>query len=90
VNKSLVENGPDNIDYSISMNGGINIFLIEDHLHRTHLLITKQLGVALLCAMKRRRKTMINKAKLTLIAALSIASPAATLAAERLYHRHSR
>jgi hypothetical protein len=80
VNKSLVENGPDNIDYSISMNGGINIFLIEDHLHRTHLLITKQHGVALLCAMKRRRKTMINKAKLTLIAALSIASPAATLA----------
>jgi hypothetical protein len=53
--------------------GVIKNYLIEDHPHRSHLLIM----------MKFRRKTMINKAKLTLIAAIaasSIALPAAALA----------
>jgi hypothetical protein len=65
------------------MNEAIKHFLIEDRLHRTHLLITKQHGVAPLFATKLRRTTMINKAKLTLIAAIaasSIALPAAALA----------
>jgi hypothetical protein len=58
-------------------------YLIEDHPHRTHLLITKQHGVVPLSGTKLRRKTMINKAKLVLIAAIagsSIALPAAALA----------
>jgi hypothetical protein len=53
--------------------GVIKNYLIEDHPHRSHLLIM----------MKFRRKTMINKAKLTLIAAIAastIALPAAALA----------
>src|ERR1700686_3975771 len=57
--------------------------LIEDRLHRTHLPITKQQGVAALFATELRREIMINKAKLTLIAAIaasSIALPAAALA----------
>jgi hypothetical protein len=57
--------------------------LIEDRLHRTHLLITKQHNVAPLLLRKLRRKTMINKARLiliTAIAAASIASPVAALA----------
>jgi hypothetical protein len=71
------------IDYSISMNRVMKKYLIEDHLHRPHLLITKQHGVTPLFVAKLRRKTMINKAKLTLIAAIaasSIALPAAALA----------
>jgi hypothetical protein len=58
-------------------------YLIEDHLHRAHLPVTRQHGIAPLLAAKLRRKTMINKAKLTLIAAIaasSIALPAAALA----------
>ena len=65
------------------MNGVVKNFLIEDHLHRAHLLMTKQHGIAPLFATKLRRKTMINKAKLILIAAVaasSIALPAAALA----------
>src|ERR1700675_422836 len=65
------------------MNGVMKENLIEDDPHRTHLLIIKQHGVAPLSGMKLRRKTMINKAKLTLIAAIaasSIALPAAALA----------
>jgi hypothetical protein len=65
------------------MNGVIKNYLIEDHLHRTHLLLTKQHGVVPLFATKLRRKTMINQAKLILIAAIaasSIALPAAALA----------
>jgi hypothetical protein len=80
LNKILIERGP---DYSISMNGLMNKNLIEDHLHRTHLLIAKQHGVGALFATKLRRKIMINKAKLTLIAVIaasSIALPAAALA----------
>jgi hypothetical protein len=79
----LVENGSDNIDYSISMNGVMKKNLIEDDLHRTHLPIIKQYGAVPLFAVKLRRKIMINKAKLTLIAAIaasSIALPAAALA----------
>jgi hypothetical protein len=71
------------IDYLIFMNGAIKKYLIEDHLHRTHLLIIKQHGVTPLFATKLGRKTMINKVKLTLIAAIaasSIALPAAALA----------
>jgi hypothetical protein len=58
-------------------------YLIEDHPRRTHLLITKQQGVVPLSGTKLRRKPMINKAKLVLIAAIaasSIALPAAALA----------
>jgi hypothetical protein len=65
------------------MNGVIKKYLIEDHLHRTHLLIIKQRDVTPLFAAKLRRKTMINKVKLILIAAIaasSIALPAAALA----------
>src|ERR1700688_434897 len=65
------------------MNGAITKYLIEDHLQRTHLLITKQHDVAPLFATKLRRKPMINKAKLILVAAItasSIALPAAALA----------
>jgi hypothetical protein len=79
----LVENGSDKVDYSISMKGIMKKNLIEDDLHRTHLLITEQHGIAPLFATKLRRKTMINKAKLKLIAAIaasSIALPAAALA----------
>jgi hypothetical protein len=79
----LVENGSDKVDYSISMKGMMKKNLIEDDLHRTHLLVTKQHGIAPLFATKLRRKTMINKAKLTLIAAIAastIALPAAALA----------
>src|SRR5580704_8726891 len=57
--------------------------LIEDHLHRAHLPITEQHGITPLFVTKLRRLTMINKAKLTLIAAIaasSIALPAAALA----------
>jgi hypothetical protein len=57
--------------------------LIEDHPHRTHLLITKQHGAVPLSGTKLRRKIMINKTKLTLIAAIaasSIALPAAAMA----------
>jgi len=83
LNKSLVENGSDDIDYSISMNGVMKKNLIEDALHRTHFPITKLYGVVPLFATKLRRKIMINKAKLALIAAIaaaSIALPAAALA----------
>jgi hypothetical protein len=72
-----------NSDYSISMNGVMKKYLIEDHLHRAHLLIVKQHGVTPLFVTKLRRKTMISKATLTLIAAIaasSIALPAAALA----------
>jgi hypothetical protein len=65
------------------MNSVMKKNLIEDHSHRTHLLITKQHGAVPLSGTKLRRKTMINKAKLTLIAAIaasSIALPAAALA----------
>jgi hypothetical protein len=65
------------------MNRVIKKYLIEDHPHRTHLRLTKQHGIAPLFATKLRRKTMINKAKLTLLAAIavsSIALPAAALA----------
>ena len=58
-------------------------YLVEDHLHRGHLLIAKQHGVTPLFVTKLRRKTMFNKAKLTLIAAIaasSIALPAAAMA----------
>jgi hypothetical protein len=58
-------------------------YLIEDHPHRTHLPITKQHGAVPLSGTKLRRKTMINKAKLILVAAIaasSIALPAAALA----------
>jgi hypothetical protein len=71
------------IDYSISMNRVVKKYLIEDHLHRAHLPTRKQHGVMPLFVTKRRRKTMINKAKLALIAAiaaLSLALPAAALA----------
>jgi hypothetical protein len=71
------------IDYSFSANGAMKKYLIEDRLHRAHLLIAKQDGVTPLFVTKLRRKTMINKAKLTLIAAIaasSIALPAAALA----------
>src|SRR6266851_10145110 len=79
----MVEKGLDNIDCSIPMNGVMKKYLIEDHLQRAHLLITKQHGIAPLFATKLRRKIMINKAKLTLIAAIaasSIALPAAAMA----------
>ena len=65
------------------MNGVMKKYLIEDRLHRPHLLIIKQHGVTPLFVTKLRRKIMINKAKLTLIAAIaasSIALPAAALA----------
>jgi hypothetical protein len=65
------------------MNGLIKKSLIEDHPHRMHLLIIKQHGVTPLFATIFRSKTMINKAKLMLIAAIaasSIAPPAAALA----------
>src|ERR1700675_2702164 len=65
------------------MNGVMKENLIEDDPHRTHLLITKQHGAVPLSGTKLRRKTMINKAKLTLIAAIaasSIALPAAAMA----------
>jgi hypothetical protein len=65
------------------MNGAIKKYLIEDHLYRTHLLIVKQHGVTPLFATRLRRKTMINKVKLILIAAIaasSIALPAAAQA----------
>jgi hypothetical protein len=61
----------------------IKKYLIEDHLHRTHLLIVKQRGVTPLFATKLGRKTMINKVKLALIAAIaasSIALPVAAMA----------
>jgi hypothetical protein len=57
--------------------------LIEDHPHRPHLPIIEQHSVAALFATKLRRKIMINKAKLTLIAAIaaaSIALPATAMA----------
>ena len=79
----MIEDGSDNLDYSIFMNGMMKKNLIEGDLHRTHLLITKQYGVAPLFAVKLGRKIMINKAKLTLIAAIAascIALPAAALA----------
>ena len=65
------------------MNEVIKNYLVEDHLHRTHLLIVKQHGVTPLFATKLGRKPMINKVKLILIAAIaasSIALPAAALA----------
>jgi hypothetical protein len=65
------------------MNGVMKKYLIEDHLHRAHLPIAKQYGVTPLFVTKLRRKTMINKAKLTLIAAIaasSLALPGAALA----------
>lgn len=65
------------------MNAVIKKYLIEHNLRRTHLLIIKQHGVTPLFATKLRRKTMINKVKLILIAAIaasSIALPAAALA----------
>src|SRR5580700_6645827 len=65
------------------MNEVIKNYLVDDHLHRTHLLIVKQHGVTPLFATKLGRKTMINKVKLMLIAATaasSIALPAAALA----------
>jgi hypothetical protein len=65
------------------MNRVMKKYLIEDHLHRAHLPIVKQHGVTPLFVTKLRRKTMISKAKLTLIAAIaasSIALPAAALA----------
>ena len=65
------------------MNRAMKKNLIEYHPHRTHLLITKQHGAVPLSGTKLRRKTMINRAKLTLIAAIaasSIALPAAALA----------
>jgi hypothetical protein len=71
------------IDYSIFMNAVMKKYLIEDHLYRAHLPITKQQGATPLFVSKLRRMTMINKAKLTLIAAIaasSIALPAAALA----------
>lgn len=83
MNKSLIEDRSDDLDYSIFMNGVMKNNLIERDLHRTHLPITKQYGVAPLFAVKHRRKIMINKAKLTLIAAIAastIALPAAALA----------
>jgi hypothetical protein len=61
----------------------IKNYLIEDHSDRTHLPIIKQHGVIPLFATKLRRKAMINKAKLILIAAVagsSIALPTAALA----------
>jgi hypothetical protein len=83
LNKSLLEDGSDNVDYSVFMNGLMKRNLIEDDLHRTHLQITKQYGVMPSFAAKLGRKIMINKARLTLIAAIaasSIALPAAALA----------
>jgi hypothetical protein len=71
------------IDCSISMNGLMKKYLIEDHLHRAHLPIARQNGIAPLFAAKVRRKTMINKVRLTLIAAIAVSSlalPAAALA----------
>jgi hypothetical protein len=65
------------------MNGVMKKYLIEECLQRTHLPITKQHGIGALFATELRRKIMINKAKLTLIAAVaasSIALPAAALA----------
>jgi hypothetical protein len=65
------------------MNRVMKKYLIEDHLHRAHLPVRKQYGVTPLFVTKHRRKTMINKAKLVLIAAIaasSIALPAAALA----------
>jgi hypothetical protein len=70
------------IDYSISMNGVMKKYLIEDHLHRAHLPITNSMA-SRLCLSQLGRKTMINKAKLALIAAIaasSLALPAAALA----------
>jgi hypothetical protein len=57
--------------------------LIEDDPNRTHLPTTKQYGAVPLFAINSGEKIMINKAKLTLIAAIaasSIALPAAALA----------
>jgi hypothetical protein len=65
------------------MNGVMKKYLIEDDLHRAHLPFTEQHGIMPLFVAKFRRMTMINKAKLTLIAAIaasSIALPAAALA----------
>jgi hypothetical protein len=65
------------------MNEVIKNYLVEDHLHRSHLLIIEQHGVTPLFATKLGRRTMINKVKLMLIAATaasSIALPAAALA----------
>ena len=65
------------------MNEVIKKYLVEDHLHRTHLLTVKQHGVTPLFATKLGRRTMIHKTKLMLIAAIaasSIALPAAALA----------
>jgi hypothetical protein len=65
------------------MSGVIKEYLIENPQYRTHLLITKQRGIAPLFATILRGKPVINKAKLILIAAIaasSIALPAATLA----------
>jgi hypothetical protein len=76
------EKRPGRIDYSIFMNAVMKKYLIEDHLHRAHLPIAKQHGVTPLFVSKLRRMTMINKAKLTLIAAIaasSLALPAAAL-----------
>jgi hypothetical protein len=83
LNRGKVEKGLDHFDYSISMNGVMKKYLIEDHLHRAHLPVTRQNGIAPLFAAKLRRKTMINKVKLTLIAAIaasSVALPAVALA----------
>lgn len=87
MNKSLIEDRSDDLDYSIFMNGVMKNNLIERDLHRTHLPITKHYGVVPLFAVKLRRKIVINKAKLTLIAAIAastIALPAAALA-QRAY-----
>jgi hypothetical protein len=79
----LIEDRSDDLDYSLFMNGVMKNNLIERDLHRTHLPITKHYGVVPLFAVKLRRKIVINKAKLTLIAAIAastIALPAAALA----------
>jgi hypothetical protein len=65
------------------MNEVIKNYLVEDHLHRSHLLIVKQHRVTPLFATKLGRKTMINKTKLMLIATIAASSaalPAAALA----------
>jgi hypothetical protein len=75
--------GLGHIDYSIFMNRVMKKYLIDDHLRRANLLTSRQQGVTPLFVEKLRRKTMINKAKLALIAAiaaLSLALPAAALA----------
>jgi hypothetical protein len=65
------------------MNGAIKNYLMEDPRIEPISLITKRHGVTPLFATKLRRKTMINKAKLVLIAAIaasSITLPAAAMA----------